>query len=215
MWRPVATGASLGLGHEKSLEWVAGELVAQLLDFHHQVSVALPFGVDLTMFPGITATSVVVLGDFVGVALEVLHLLSLVHLAARVIMAVNTILPVADVSPTLFVWPAVLLSVVTERQRRCTPAARLLPLAGCIHLAGGLHAIHLRNCGIHCLHPNLRVWTLRFTSASIGCAATTLRLVRFGTGGRLGDVRIRLPDIPRLPVLLASSIPMLRLPTVL
>ena len=60
--RPVATGASLCLGPGRSLRLAGGELVRQLLYLHHQLVVALPFGVDLTMLAGITATSLVTVG---------------------------------------------------------------------------------------------------------------------------------------------------------
>ena len=126
------------------------------------------------MLAGITATSFVTLRDLVRVVLEVLRLLPLVLLAARVIMAVITTLPVADMAATLAVWSAVLSGVLAESQRRRTPAVRLLPLAACVFLARGLHPVDFRQDGVHRLQSNLRVRTLRFVSAGIGCAATSL-----------------------------------------
>ena len=65
------------------LLWLAGgDLLPQLLDLHHQLSVALPVAVDPTMLVGIAAASLVTLRDLVGLAVEVLRLLPLVHLAA-------------------------------------------------------------------------------------------------------------------------------------
>ena len=78
LWRPVATGASLGLGPRRSLWLAACELIPQLLDLDHHLSVALPVSVDQTMLAGITVPSLVALRGFVGTALEVLRLLPLV-----------------------------------------------------------------------------------------------------------------------------------------
>ena len=88
LWRPDATGASLGLGPKRSFWLAAGKLLAQFLGLHHQLSV----GVELTMLVGLTAASLVTLWDLFGVALEILRLLPLVYLTAPVIMAVITIL---------------------------------------------------------------------------------------------------------------------------
>ena len=114
LWRAVATGPSLGLGPRRSLRLVGGELVPQLLDLYHQLSAALPVGVDLTMLAGIASTLLVTLRKIVRLALEVLRLLPLVQLAARVIMVVITILPVADIAAALAVCSAVLLAVLAE-----------------------------------------------------------------------------------------------------
>ena len=114
LWRPAATGASLGLWSRRSLQLTGGELVPQLLDLHHHLSVALPVTIDLTMLPGIMTSSLVTLRDLVGVALEVLRLLPVPHLAARVIMTVITIPPVADIAAALAVWSALLLAVLAN-----------------------------------------------------------------------------------------------------
>ena len=125
-------------------------------------------GVDLKSLAEITAASLVTLQDLFGVALEVLRLFPLAHLAAGVIMAVITILPLADIAAALAVWSAIFLAVLAELQRRRTPGAWLLPLAGCVRLAGGLHAVHIRQSGVHCLQSNFRVQTLQFASAGMG-----------------------------------------------
>ena len=110
LWRPAATGASLGLWSRVT----GGELVPQFLDLHHQLSVALPVAIDLTMLAGIMTSSLVMLRDLVRVALEVLRLLPVLHLAARVIMTVITIPPVADIAAALAVWSALLLAVLAN-----------------------------------------------------------------------------------------------------
>ena len=176
--------------------WLAvRKLVAQILDLHHPLGVAVPNCVDLTMLVGTTATTLVTLRDLVRMTLEVLCLLPPCHFTASIIMPMITILPVAEETSTFAVLTAILFTVLPERQRWGTPVAWLLPLSGCVHLVGVLYTEHFRQYGVHFVYSNFRVGTLGLVSGDIACATTALRRVLFGGGAAHNDGRVRLPNV--------------------
>ena len=94
---------------------VAGRLRAGYAeDLHHQLGVAVPICVNLTLLPEMTVTTLVTPRDLSVVVLEVLRLLPLGHLTAGVIMLMITFLPVADKASTFGVLTGVSLTVLPE-----------------------------------------------------------------------------------------------------
>ena len=215
LWTAVAIGVSLGLGQRGILWLVVCKLIAQLLDFHHQLSVALPIGVILRMLAWITATLLVTLGDFVALALEVLLLLSLVHLARCPITAMIRMRPVADQQPPLPSDQA-RVSQYSRNDRGGVP-----PWGGSFRLRAAftwlVYAMpYTPGCmaSTPCTPPSgYRLEGL----PTLASDALPLPLCLFGLAGGAfsSDVRISLPDIHGLPVPLASLILMLRLFAVL
>ena len=147
--------ASLGLGTRRTLWLATCNLHMQLLDLHHQQRVAVPIDIDLTMLTGIMASTLIMLRNFVRLGQEVLRLLPLAHLAVSMIMVMMTFWPLADVPTTVSVRSAVFLLVCAGEQRRSTLVVLLFPLAGYVHLASGLHAVHLCQYAVYCLYSNL------------------------------------------------------------
>ena len=71
-------------------------------------------GVALTMFEGITATTIVKFWDFVRVALEELLLPPLVPLTAGMMVPILMILPILEVASTSALRSAMPLTVLAE-----------------------------------------------------------------------------------------------------